>query len=302
VCNFRDPDLLDYVKKTIPLIAGLSMTFSNEVFFRFFGSFLPPGATSSINYALRTMMMITAVFGQASGSAFYPFLVKMATAGEFKQMTSLVNKVLKQLALYLIPLSVIMIALAEPVISLLFERGRFTSASTIQTASVLKFYLLGCFSFSASMIVCRLFYAIRNTLLPMVISTASALLSIPLYFLLGKIMGAQGVAVSASVSMTVQLIILVYLWYVRHIGIKQIWPSLLKLFKIVLISLITFPIVSLLKTALAHINIEGLLLKNILVCTTCGVVSLGVVFLLYEVFKIQRISDSFKGLIRKQRN
>jgi putative peptidoglycan lipid II flippase len=301
VCNFRDPDLLDYVKKTIPLIAGLSMTFSNEVFFRFFGSFLPPGATSSINYALRTMMMITAVFGQASGSAFYPFLVKMATAGEFKQMTGLVNKVLKQLALYLIPLSIIMIALAEPVISLLFERGRFTSESTVQTAAVLKFYLLGCFSFSASMIVCRLFYAVRNTLLPMLISTSSALLSIPLYFLLGKIMGAQGIAISASISMTVQLVILVYIWYVRHVGIKQIWPSLLKLFQIVLISLVSFPIVSLLRTIIENIHIEGLLFKNILICTICGLVSLGVIFLLYEVLKIQRISDSFKGLVRKQR-
>ena len=72
--NVRDKDFIHYVAITCPLILGLGMTFSNELFFRFFGSFLGTGGLASINYSLRTMMPLVGVFGQASGVASYPFL------------------------------------------------------------------------------------------------------------------------------------------------------------------------------------------------------------------------------------
>jgi putative peptidoglycan lipid II flippase len=85
-CNLRDPDLIKYVKLTVPLVLGLGLTFSNEVFFRFFGSFLGEGGTASVNYALRTMMIVVAVFGQASGVAFFPFISKMAVEKQFERI------------------------------------------------------------------------------------------------------------------------------------------------------------------------------------------------------------------------
>ena len=160
--KLSDPDLVKYVKLTLPLILGLGMTFSNEIFFRYFGSFLSEGATSSINYALRTTMMIVAVFGQASGMAFYPFITKMAADGQYGKMTEMLNSVLTKIAVYLIPLSILMLLLSEQIISILFEHGEFGHQSTILTASVFSVYLIGSFAFSASMIISRSFMLPRT--------------------------------------------------------------------------------------------------------------------------------------------
>ena len=109
----HDPDMHTYLKKTVPLILGLGMTFSNEIFFRFFGSFLPEGATSSVNYALRTTMMLVAIFGQASGVAFYPFLTKLAAERKFGEMERLLHSVIRKIAMYLIPLSAVFFVLGR---------------------------------------------------------------------------------------------------------------------------------------------------------------------------------------------
>jgi putative peptidoglycan lipid II flippase len=47
--DLKDKDLSRYIILTLPLIVGLSMTFSDEVFFRFFGSFLGSGGLASVN-------------------------------------------------------------------------------------------------------------------------------------------------------------------------------------------------------------------------------------------------------------
>jgi murein biosynthesis integral membrane protein MurJ len=51
VSNLRHPDLKRYILLTLPLMVGLSMTFSTEIFMRFFGSFLPAGSIAFLSIA-----------------------------------------------------------------------------------------------------------------------------------------------------------------------------------------------------------------------------------------------------------
>ena len=76
--DFRHPDVVRYVRLTLPLMVGLTMTFSTEIFFKFFGSFLPRGGIAALNYGLRIMLMLVGLFGQAAGVASYPFMARLA--------------------------------------------------------------------------------------------------------------------------------------------------------------------------------------------------------------------------------
>ena len=57
--------------------------------------------------------------------AFYPFITKMAADGQYGKMTEMLNSVLTKIAVYLIPLSILMLLLSEQIISILFEHGEF---------------------------------------------------------------------------------------------------------------------------------------------------------------------------------
>jgi putative peptidoglycan lipid II flippase len=209
--RWRHPDLKKYVLLTIPLMFGLTMTFATEIFLKYFGSHLPPGSIAALNYALRIMYIVVALFGQAVGVASYPFLARLAAEGKTDELNRLLNSSLRYLAL-VIPLSVLFMALRHETVLILFQRGRFDAAATALTSRLLVFLMAGAFAFAVQTLVVRGFYATQNTLLPAVFSTAAAVLSLPIYAYGLRHFGADGVALAVSLSAILQVVLLYGMW------------------------------------------------------------------------------------------
>jgi putative peptidoglycan lipid II flippase len=190
--DFRHPDLWRYLRVTLPLMVGLTMSFSTEFLFRFFGSYLPRGSIASLNYGLRTMFMLVGFFGQAVGIASFPFMARLAAENKIHEMNRLLNDTLRYLAL--------------------FQRGRFDAAATALTSQVLLFLMIGAFAFTAQTLVVRGYYAIQNTLFPALYGTAAVLLSIPVYMVGMLKMGVGGIALAISFSAIFQVALLYVLW------------------------------------------------------------------------------------------
>jgi len=209
--DLQHPDLKKYVWLTIPLMIGLTMTFSTEFFFRLFGSYLPRGSIAVLNFGLRIMLILVGLFGQALGTASFPFMAKLVAERKIEEMNRLLNGTLRYLAL-VIPFSVALMVLRSEVVRILFQRGRFDAAATALTAEVLIWFLVGAFAFAAYTVVVRAYFASQNTLFPAVYGTVTVLLSIPLYILGMKLLGVRGVAMAVSLSGIFQVIVLYGLW------------------------------------------------------------------------------------------
>ena len=209
--SWTHPDLKEYVRLTLPLIMGLTMTFSTEVLFRFFGSYLPAGGIAVLNFSLRVMLILVGLFGQAVGTASFPTMARLAAENNLAELNRLLNRTLRYLAL-LIPVAGMLMVLSREVVRILFQRGRFDPAATTLTAEVLVWFLAGAFAFAAYAVVVRGYYATRNTLLPALFGTAAVLASIPVYFLGISVMGTSGVAAAVSLSGILQVAGLYHLW------------------------------------------------------------------------------------------
>jgi putative peptidoglycan lipid II flippase len=205
------PDLKRYLFLTLPLILGLTMTFSTEFFFRFFGSYMPGGTVAALNYGLRVMLILVGLFGQAVGTASFPFMSRLVAEDRMEEMNRLLNRTLRYLAL-VIPFSVLLIVLRHEIVLILFQRGRFDATATALTSHLLPFLLLGAFAFSAQTVVVRGYYAMQDTLFPALFGSAAVLLSIPFYILSMDRLGAAGVALGVSISALLQVIVLYALW------------------------------------------------------------------------------------------
>jgi len=297
-----DPEFIHYIKLTVPLVAGLGMSFSNEIFFRYFASFMESGAIAGANYALRTMMILVGVFGQASGVAFYPYLAKLAAEKAYGQMSELLNDTMNKVALYLLPLTGVMMALAPQIIMILYEHGKFTRQSTLETAPILTMYLTGAFATSVSILAARPFYAMQKTLLPMIVSTTVSILSIPLYYIFSKQLGPKGLGLASGVAGTAQFLILYIIWGKKFGGFKAIREETVKLGKIVAVSA---------AGAVVCYAVNGMIDgfgaiggfgrgRTIAVCAVASVSAMITVFGLYEVLGLQKFRESLKGLIKRR--
>lgn len=218
--EIRHPDLRRYVLLTLPLMLGLTMTFSTEIFSKFFGSFLPSGSIAWIDFAWRIVMMLVAFFGQAVGVASYPFLARLAAENRLDDMNRLFNDTLRYLAL-VVPVSVLVWVLRHEIVRILFEHGRFTPSDTRMTALALSGMLVGAAAFTAQTVVNRGFYALQNTLLPALYGTATVMLSLPLYWVGLKFLGVLGIGLAISFSALIQVLVLYSVWNRRSRNIES---------------------------------------------------------------------------------
>ena len=210
--DLRHRDLKHYVLLSLPLMVGLTMTFSTEIFMKLFGSYLPEGRIAALNYGLRVMLVLVGLFGQAAGVASFPFLANLIAQNKLKEMNLLLNDTLRRYISLVIPFSVLFMVLRHEVILLLFQRGQFDASATETTSGILVFLLVGAFAFAAQTVVVRGFYASQNTLFPAAFGTIAVLLSIPLYWYGMRTMGAKGVGLAISISAILQVTLLYILW------------------------------------------------------------------------------------------
>ena len=246
-------------------------------------------------------MILVGVFGQASGVAFYPYLTKLAAEQAYGKMSELLNDMINKIALYLLPLTGIMMALAPQVIIVLYEHGKFTAESTRETAPILTMYLIGAFASSVSILAARPFYALQKTLLPMIISTSVSILSIPLYYLFSQQMGAKGLGLASGVAMTAQFLTLYIIWGKKYGGFDAMKQEVVKLGKIVAVSAAGALMCYFIRELFDNIIIsESRRIQAISVSITASVPSLITVFALYEILKLQKLKDSIRGLLRRR--
>ncbi len=297
ILNFSHPDLVKYIKLTLPLMIGLTMTFSTEILLKFFGSFLDAGSIAAMNYALRVMFILVGLFGQAVGVASYPFMARLARKGDLHELNQVLNKTLKFIFLVL-PFSVLLIILRHEIVLLLFQRGEFGVEATRITAGILPFFMVGAFAFSAQNIVSRGYYAVQNTMFPAVFTSLCVVASLPLLFFLMRAMGPQGVALGLSLSVMLQAFVLFECWSKtsRNGGRKEVYVFF---FKMIFISLVmggilwgsSFALKIFIdpSTALGCINIAGVIGGEFIL----------LLFLVGSVLKVQEIIILYTGVYNR---
>lgn len=230
IVSISHPDVVAYVKLTLPLMVGLTMTFSTEILLKFFGSYLPAGSIAAMNYSLRVMFILVGLFGQAVGVASYPYMAQLAAKENFAELNSLLNTALKFIFLVL-PISTFFIAGSQELVLVLFQRGAFDAEATRLTAGILPFFMIGAFAFAAQNLVARGFYAVQNTLFPTIVSSLCVLVSIPVIYLFMTVSGGKGVALGLSISVILQCLALYECWNKKTVNTrkKAVYTAFLKI-------------------------------------------------------------------------
>jgi putative peptidoglycan lipid II flippase len=162
--NLRHPGLRRILRAYVPILVSLVVT-QISVYFGLSVAFGFVNGLSWMNYATNLYQFPLGLVGVAISSAILPTLARQApaTTGEYK--ATLVQG-LNLVLVLIIPAAVGMFLLAEPIVALAFERGRFTAVDTASTALVLRWFLLGLSFAAVDLLLIAAFYARRDTLTP----------------------------------------------------------------------------------------------------------------------------------------
>ena len=162
-------------------------------------TFLMTGSVSFLFYANRVFQLPLAIIAIATATVLFPSVSKALKNGQESAAYANLDKAFWLLAFLLGASMVGGILLAEPIVWLLFERGKFTIAETVETVSVLQMYMLGLLPFGLAKLFSMFLYASHRHLKAAKIAVYSLIVSITSSLILMQFMGASGLALAGSI-------------------------------------------------------------------------------------------------------
>lgn len=206
--NFANKDTLKVFRNMAPGLVGLGLLQFTTIVNLRFASSLKEGTISYINYVDRLIELPLSLISVSLGTALLPVLSKYWVQDKKSEMAEQTRHYLELNLFVSIAAACGLFVLAEPIMDLLFGRGRFT-AEDVHTASlILKTYCWIMVFSSGVRVLTPAYYAIKNTWFPATLSGACLVIHIFLAPVLMDRWGVQGLMISTTTSAAVNLTML----------------------------------------------------------------------------------------------
>lgn len=211
--DIRDEGLRQVLVLMGPGVIGLAAVQINLLVNTILATGEGTGAVSCLGYAFRLMYMPIGLFGVSIATASLPTLSRQAAHNDLAEMRATISRGLRLMLMLNVPATVGLIALATPIVALIFEHGRFSTADTANTAAALMFYAPGLVGYSAVKMAVPALYALKDSRTPVMVSMATVLLNVGLNIALVQVMSFRGLALGTAASAICNAAIL--LWVLR---------------------------------------------------------------------------------------
>jgi len=228
--TFSHPGLKKMSILLIPATLALSVSQINIVVSNILASFLPSGSITYLFYSMRLIQFPIGIFGVAMGMAVLPTLSEHAAKGDYDSLRDDFSFALRLLLFITVPAMAGLIALREPIVNILFQRGKFDYIATAATAQALLFYSLGIWSIVGVRVITASFYSMQDTRTPVKIAVLALVANILFSLVLMKPLKHSGLALANSLASMVNFTLLfIFLRKkLKRADSKKIFSSFLK--------------------------------------------------------------------------
>lgn len=178
--GWRDSGVREVLHLMWPSLIAASGTQVNVLLNSIFASFThgQERASAWLGNAQRLQQLPLGLFGVAVATVTLPMLSRLATEGMTPAFRSALAKGLRLVFFLTLPCALGLSLMAEPIISILFEHGRFKAYDVQQTAAPLQAYALGLVFYSGVKVLQPAFYTIDRRFIPMMISLGVIVLNV----------------------------------------------------------------------------------------------------------------------------
>jgi putative peptidoglycan lipid II flippase len=168
--RWRDPGVIAILALMGPAVIAASTTQINVLINSMFASTLGDGAIFWLASAFRLMQLPLGLFGVALGTVTLPLLSRLVVAGEMGAFRGELARALRLMFLLTIPSTIGLMMLAEPIISVIYQHGRFDAYEAAQAGGALRYYAVGLACYAALKVLVNAFYALDRRKTPMIVS------------------------------------------------------------------------------------------------------------------------------------
>jgi len=199
----------------------------------------------ALMYAHSLYTVITGLFVLSLANVLFPALSKFAAVEDWAGYTEYLRTCLRGMLFLLLPMTFGLMAVAEPLVRLVFYGGRFDGVSVQITATALFFFSLGIVGFGLQVILSRACFALQDGRGPLVTAVLAMVINAVLSFALAPSMEIGGPALASAVGISVAGVGL--LIRLRGLLPERLWDSrmIFDIGKMLALALVMYAVVSL---------------------------------------------------------
>lgn len=210
VIDSKDKEIHYMFKLMMPVIISTSVVQLNVFVNRSFATNIFFGAATVLDYANKISTLAYEVFAIGIGMIVYPTLSELAAKKDIPQYKKALGKAINTIILIMVPASVAIAILREPLITIIYKRGAFDNQAAKLTASALLFYCPSMIAYGVRDILNKAFYSIKDTKTPMINSFIGIGMNIVINIAIIKYMKVSGLTLATTISVIITTILMIY--------------------------------------------------------------------------------------------
>ena len=220
--RWRDQGVDAILRLMGPSVIAASTTQFNVLVNSMFASTLGDGPIFWLAIAFRLMQLPLGLFGVALGTVTLPLLSRLVVAGQMTGFRAELARAMRLMFLLTVPSSIGLMMLAEPIISVLYQHGKFDAHEAAQAGGALRFYAIGLAGYAALKVLVNAFYALDRRKTPMFVSFLAVALNLLFnwIFTFQLHWGHLGLAFSTGCVATCNFLVLYVLMYRQLSGLE----------------------------------------------------------------------------------
>lgn len=205
---YWNKDVEGMLRSITPIVIGTSIVSLNIFIDRLLASSQGEGAIAALNYANKVYQLSYAIIGSSIVVVMYPRLAKLFNDQKWEKFKHEFNTSLSVILMVIIPICIIYLIDSTMIIKIVFGHGKFDSRAVELTSSTLFFYSIGIIALTVQEYLNRVFYALNNTVFPMVTGILCTIMNIVLSLILIQYLGIKGIALGMSIALILRGIVM----------------------------------------------------------------------------------------------
>ena len=177
VLSLNHPSINEAKRLFTGALIATSIVPVNSFIGRIIASYLPHGEVASLSYAFRIFILPFSLFAVPIYTVMFSRISRLFHDRKWPEIFSHTDSSIVLLFITLIPSTVLLCALGDTCIKLLYERGAFTARDTVLTSKALMGYGAGLIFYALSISFVRVFNGLHDMKTPALVGLSSIALN-----------------------------------------------------------------------------------------------------------------------------
>ncbi len=208
--DFNQPGVKEVTKIMAPATFSSGMSHINLYVILILASYIPQAA-SALQYAGLLIQTPLGILSNVILVPMLPIFSRLADPQDWDELKGRIRQGLLLTAITMLPLGAITIALAVPIVRVVYERGAFDRNASQLVSSLLVMYGIGMFVYLGRDVLVRVFYALGDGDTPFRISMVSIFFNIIFAYVFFKMLGAPGLVLATVVVNIISMLLLFWM-------------------------------------------------------------------------------------------